>query len=62
MSQMNYIDNKINYWIRKSKLNICEFYIADVIKRVRKRQNRKITKIFRPMQFGDDFKWLNIYG
>lgn len=62
MSQMNYIDNKINYWIRKSKLNICEFYVADMIRKVRKRQNRKITKIFRPMQFDDDFKWLNIYG
>ena len=60
--QIKWMNNTINYQINKYKLNIPKVNIADVVLKTRKRQNSRITKLFHPIKFGEEYGWLNIYG
>lgn len=59
-SQIKWMNNTINYQINKSNLH--EVNIAKVIMQARKRQNSRLAKLLYSMKFGEEYKWLNIYG
>lgn len=60
--QIKWMDNSINYQIKKHKLNIPKVNIIDVISKTRKRQNNRFTRLFQSAKFGEEYNWLNIYG
>lgn len=60
-SQIKWINSTINYQIGKYKLDIPKVNIADVILKTRKRQNNRLVRFFHPIQFGEEYGWLNIY-
>ena len=60
--QIKWMDKSINYQIKKHKLNMCEVNIIDVLLKTRKRQNNRFMKIFKPIKFGEEYGWLNIYN
>lgn len=60
--QIKWMDNSINYQIRKHKLDMTKVNIIDVILKTRKRQNNRISKTSKHIKFGNEYDWLNIYG
>ena len=60
--QIKWMDKSINYQIKKHKLNTCKVNIIDVLLKTRKRQNSRLMKIFKPIKFGEEYGWLNIYS
>jgi len=61
-SQIKWMNNAINYQIGKCKLDIPKVNIANVVLKTRKRQNNRLLKLFYPIQIGEEYRWLNIYG
>lgn len=61
-NQIKWMNNVINYQIGKCKLDIPKVNIADAIYKTRKRQNNRLVSIFYPIQFGEEYGWLNIYS
>lgn len=61
-SQIKWMNNTINYQISKYELNIHQVNIANVVLTTRKRQNSRLAKLFHPIKFGEEYRWLNIYG
>ena len=61
-SQIKWMNNAINYQIGKCKLDIPKVNIANVVLKTRKRQNNRLLKLFYPIQIGEGYRWLNIYG
>lgn len=61
-SQIKRINSTINYQIGKCKLDISKVNIADVLSKTRKRQNNRLANFFHPIQFGEEYGWLNNYG
>ena len=60
-SKIRWMNNAINYQMNKYKLNIPKVNVADIIMKTRKRQNSRMTKLFYPIKFGDEYEWLSIY-
>lgn len=61
-SQIKWMNSAINHQIGKSNLNIRVINIIDTISKARKRQNSKFARLFYPIQFGEEFAWLNLYN
>lgn len=61
-SQIKWMNNAINYQIDKYKLDIPKVNITNVVLKTRKRQSNRYLKLFYPFQFGEECRWLNIYG
>lgn len=61
-SQIKWMNNAINYQIDKCKLDIAKVNIMNVVLKTRKRQSNRYLKLFYPIQIGEEYKWLNIYG
>lgn len=61
-SKIKWMNNAISSQIGASKLDISKVNIADVILNTRKRQNNRLVKLFRPIRFGEEHGWLNIYS
>uniref|UniRef100_UPI0040296D39 hypothetical protein n=1 Tax=Parabacteroides distasonis TaxID=823 RepID=UPI0040296D39 len=61
-SQIKRMNSAINHQIGKSNLNIRVINIIDTISKARKRQNSKFARLFYPIQFGEEFAWLNLYN
>lgn len=60
-SQIKWMNNTINHQIKRCKSDMPDVNIADVILKTRKRQNSRLIKLFYPIQFGEEYRWLNIY-
>lgn len=58
--QIKWMDNSINYQIKKHKLNIPKVNIIDVISKTRKRQNNRFIRLFQSTKFREEYNWLNI--
>lgn len=61
-SRIKWMNSIINGQIGKCKLDILKVNMADVILKTRKRQNNRLVKLFHPMRFGKEYRWLNIYS
>lgn len=60
--QIKWMDNSINYQIKKHKLDMHKVNMINVISKTRKRQNNRIIRLFKSTKFGEDYNWLNIYS